>query len=134
MPNEPVSYKGVMVSSTFTDLVEHREALIKVINGQRLMPIVMEYDSAKPGIDVLDSSLQMVRDASAYVGVISHKYGQIPDDPRRAPLRAGVTPDREKPLAADAVNECLGGFGTRTIGRRERSDAEKHSSAARGLL
>jgi tetratricopeptide (TPR) repeat protein len=91
MPNEPVSYKGVMVSSTFTDLVGHRRALIKAINGQQLKPNVMENDSAKPGVDVLDSSLQMVRDASAYVGVISHKYGQIPDDPVRNPSGLSLT-------------------------------------------
>jgi hypothetical protein len=91
MPNEPVSYKGVMVSSTFTDLVEHREALIKAINGQQLKPVGMESDAAKPGIDVLDSSLQMVRDASAYVGVISHKYGQIPEDAERNPKGLSLT-------------------------------------------
>ncbi len=91
MPNEPVSYKGVMVSSTFTDLVEHRKALIKAINGQKLMSVVMEHDSAKPAVDVLDSSLQMVRDASAYVSVISHKYGQIPEDPKRNPEGLSLT-------------------------------------------
>ena len=82
---EPVHYKGVMVSSTFTDLEQHRDALIDAINRQDLKPVVMEYDSAKPGVDVLDSSLQMVRDASAYVGVISHKYGRIPECPERNP-------------------------------------------------
>ena len=37
----------VMVSSTFTDLVEHRRALIKSLNEHDLRPNVMEYDSAK---------------------------------------------------------------------------------------
>jgi tetratricopeptide (TPR) repeat protein len=69
---------GVMVSSTFTDLKEHRAALIKAIEGQGLKAVVMENDSAKPAVDVIDSSLQMVRDGSAYIGVISHKYGQTP--------------------------------------------------------
>ena len=76
----PVIYKGVMVSSTFTDLEEHRAALINAIEGQKMMPVSMENDSAKPGIDVIDSSLQMVREASAYILVISHKYGKIHDD------------------------------------------------------
>ena len=61
----PVQYKGVMVSSTFTDLVKHRDALIKAIDGQKLKSVAMEHDSAKPVGDVIDSSLQMVRDASA---------------------------------------------------------------------
>lgn len=91
MPNESVSYKGVMVSSTFTDLQGHRRALVKAIDGQQLKSVVMENDSAKPGVDVLDSSLQMVRDASAYVGVISHKYGQIPHDPARNPDELSLT-------------------------------------------
>lgn len=91
MPNEPVSYPGVMVSSTFTDLVEHRRALIKAIDGQNLKPVGMEHDSAKPAIDVLESSLQKVRDASAYVGVISHKYGQIPEDAGRNPEGLSLT-------------------------------------------
>lgn len=91
MPNEPASYRGVMVSSTFTDLAEHRQALMKAIDGQQLKAVGMENDPAKPAIDVLDSSLQMVRDASAYVGVISHKYGQVPEDPERNPEGLSLT-------------------------------------------
>ena len=95
MPNKtnftPRQYKGVMVSSTFEDLKRHRAALIKAIDGQALKPVVMENDSAKPDGDVVDSSLQMVRDASAYVGVISHKCGQIPDCPERNPERLSLT-------------------------------------------
>ncbi len=87
----PVSYPGVMVSSTFTDLKEHRAVLIKAIDGQELKPVVMENDSAKPGIDVIDSSLQMVQKASAYIGVISHRYGQIHEDTSRNPERLSLT-------------------------------------------
>lgn len=79
----PRQYLGVMVSSTFTDLEQHRAALIKAIKGQVLTDVAMENDSAKPDVDVIDSSLQMVRDASAYIGVISRKYGQMPLCPMR---------------------------------------------------
>ncbi|HXA20600.1 MAG TPA: DUF4062 domain-containing protein [Thermoanaerobaculia bacterium] len=89
--SEPVAYKGVMVSSTFTDLVQHREALIKAIDKQKLKAVAMENDSALPAIDLIDSSLQMVRDAAAYIGVISHKYGQIPECPKRNPKGLSVT-------------------------------------------
>ena len=51
----------------------------------------MENDSAKPDVDVIDSSLQMVRDASAYVGVISYKYGQIPECSARNPDLLSLT-------------------------------------------
>jgi hypothetical protein len=86
----PRQYPGIMVSSTFTDLEQHRIALIKAINSQGLHEIAMENDSAKP-IDVIDSSLQMVRDGSAYIGVISHKYGQTPSCHLRNPDQLSIT-------------------------------------------
>src|SRR5271170_4107820 len=79
----PLRYHGVMVSSTFTDLERHRAALIKAIKGQGLTDVAMENDSAKADVDVIDSSLQMVRDATAYVCLISKKYGQTPVSPDR---------------------------------------------------
>jgi hypothetical protein len=87
----PHAYKGVMVSSTFTDLKDHRAALIKVIDGADLKSVVMENDSAKPDVDVVDSSLRMVQRSAAYIGVISHKYGQTPTCPRRNPDQLSVT-------------------------------------------
>jgi hypothetical protein len=81
----PIQFQGVMVSSTFEDLSEHRSALIRAIKGQGLTDVAMENDSAKAGVDLIDSSLQMVRDSAAYVGIISHKYGQIPKCPGRNP-------------------------------------------------
>ena len=87
----PRQYLGVMVSSTFTDLEQHRAAVIKAIKGQGLTDVAMENDSAKPDVDVIESSLQMVRDAAAYVGVISHKYGQTPLCPERNPGALSIT-------------------------------------------
>ncbi len=87
----PLDYKGVMVSSTFTDLVQHRAALMRAIDAQRLKAVAMEHDTARPDVDVIDSSLQMVRDAAAYVGVIGHKYGQIPLCQRRNPEQRSLT-------------------------------------------
>jgi hypothetical protein len=87
----PTNFKGVMVSSTFTDLKQHRAALIQCIDGQEFKSVVMENDSARPVADVLDSSLQMVHKASAYIGVVSHKYGQIPECSERNPDRHSLT-------------------------------------------
>ncbi|MBV8629673.1 MAG: DUF4062 domain-containing protein [Silvibacterium sp.] len=87
----PRLYLGVMISSTFTDLEHHRAALIKAVSGQGFTAVAMENDSAKPDVDVIDSSLQMVRDASAYVGLISHKYGQTPVSPDRNPNAVSIT-------------------------------------------
>jgi len=87
----PRSIPQVMVSSTFTDLKEHRDALIKALNEHDLHPNVMEYDSAKPVGDVIDSSLQMVRDSAAYILVISRKYGQTPECSTRNPNKLSIT-------------------------------------------
>ncbi|HST21586.1 MAG TPA: DUF4062 domain-containing protein [Blastocatellia bacterium] len=87
----PLQFKGVMVSSTFTDLKAHRVAIIKAIDAQGRKAVVMENDSAKPGIDVIDSSIQMVRDSSAYVAIISHKYGQVPECSERNPDHLSLT-------------------------------------------
>src|SRR6185295_16030586 len=87
----PRKYLGVTISSTFTDLKEHRAALIKAIKGAGLTDVAMENDSAKPGLDVIDSSLEMVQDGSAYIGVISRKYGQTPKCPKRNPGNVSIT-------------------------------------------
>jgi hypothetical protein len=68
-----------MISSTFTDLKEHRAAVRDALSRQGLKDIAMENDSAKP-IGVLKSSLGMVADASAYICLISKRYGQTSNE------------------------------------------------------
>ncbi len=80
-----------MVSSTFTDLQEHRAALIRAIKGQGLSDIAMENDSAKADVDVVASSLQMVQNSSAYCAVIGSRYGQTPECPVRNPDKLSIT-------------------------------------------
>ena len=89
--SEPKNYKAIMLSSTFTDLKEHRQRAIEAINHLGYVPRVMERTGARAGIDVIGSSLNMVRDLVAYVGVISSKYGQTPVDPVRNPDRLSIT-------------------------------------------
>lgn len=90
-PSAPLRYQGVTISSTFTDLKEHRAALVKAIKGNGLTDVAMENDSAKPGLDVIASSLQMVRDGLAYIGVIGRKYGQMPESSDRNPNNLSIT-------------------------------------------
>src|SRR5579871_5436900 len=90
-PYAPVFVGQVMVSSTFTDLIEHRAAAIRAIHKRGLRANVMEYDDAKPAGDVVDSSWQMVRESAGYICLISHKYGQIPECPERNPDRLSLT-------------------------------------------
>ncbi len=91
MPDDPKSFPGVMISSTFTDLKEHRDALIDTLLKQGLHPVAMEHNAPRPGEDVISASLRMVREASAYIGLISHRYGEIPDDPDRNPDRLSIS-------------------------------------------
>jgi hypothetical protein len=41
MSNDPIRYHGVMISSTFIDLKNHRQALIKALNDLGLMQVAM---------------------------------------------------------------------------------------------
>jgi len=87
---DPKHFLGITISSTFTDLQEHRAALIKIISANGLKPIAMEDDAAK-NMDVIDSSIGMVREGSAYIGIIAKKYGQTPEDQIRNPKELSIT-------------------------------------------
>ena len=95
MPNGaapvPRLIPGIMLSSTFTDLEHHRAILIQALKGEGLTDIAMENDTAKAGVDLVDSSLQMVQDGWAYIGIIGHKYGQTPQDPKRNSTELSIT-------------------------------------------
>lgn len=86
----PQQFLGITVSSTFNDLGIHRAALVKSIKAIGLTDISMENDSAK-FIDVIDSSIEMVRKGAAYIGIIAFSYGQIEDDPVKNPDRLSIT-------------------------------------------
>ncbi|MFL6255777.1 MAG: DUF4062 domain-containing protein [Pyrinomonadaceae bacterium] len=87
----PHLYQGVMVSSTFQDLQAHRARLLDALQKEKLFAIGMEDYVPVPGDDVLSSSLKMVREASAYIGLISHRYGQVVEDPERNPHAYSVS-------------------------------------------
>jgi tetratricopeptide (TPR) repeat protein len=87
----PHLFQGVMVSGTFRDLRTHRARLLDALQKERLFAIGMEGYVPVPGEDVLSSSLNMVREASAYVGLISHRYGQVVEDPERNPHAYSVS-------------------------------------------
>lgn len=89
--NEPKNYRAIMLSSTFTDLKEHRQRAIEAISKLGYVPKVMEHTGAHAGSDVIESSLNMVRDSVAYVCVIGLKYGQAPFDADRNPDRLSIT-------------------------------------------
>ena len=91
MTTAPRTYQSIMVSSTFTDLEEHRAKVIEAIQHHRFYANVMEYSGAAIGPDVLDKSLAMVAESAAYVLVIGHRYGQCPIDPDRNAQERSIT-------------------------------------------
>jgi tetratricopeptide (TPR) repeat protein len=87
IPDHP----DVMISSTYTDLAEHRRAVIDALLRLSLFPNVMEFDSAKANKTVIDSSFDMLSKAKAYIGIISHRYGSVPKDAKRNPDNLSIT-------------------------------------------
>ena len=85
MDDDAKTYRAVTVSSTFTDLKPHRSEVREALTRFDLLPKVMEHDGARADADVIDSSLGFVQDSSAFIGIISHKYGQTPACPERNP-------------------------------------------------
>src|ERR1044072_8122434 len=87
----PHQYRGVMVSSAFSDLGLHRAELLKALRKEKLFAVGMEEYVPAPADDVISSSLNMVREASAYVGLISHRYGQVVEEAERNPHSYSVS-------------------------------------------
>src|SRR5262249_41911607 len=80
-----------MLSSTFTDLKEHRQRAIDAIQSVGYMPSVMEFSGAHTDGDFIQASLKMVQDAAAFIVVIGYKYGAIPRDSERNPNGLSIT-------------------------------------------
>jgi hypothetical protein len=74
----PNTVPRVMISSTFIDLKEHREAAIDALLAAGFYPVVMEHNIGTPDDHVISSSLDMVDSAAAYICLIGDRYGQTP--------------------------------------------------------
>ena len=81
----------IMLSSTYVELREHRQAVRETMLGQRMFPLAMEDDAAIPELDLIGASLAKVDQAVAYVGLISYRFGQRPVDPVRNPEGLSLT-------------------------------------------
>jgi hypothetical protein len=81
----------VMISSTFIDLKEHREAAINALLAAGLFPVVMEHNIGSPDDHVISSSLAMVDSAAAYMCLIGDRYGQTPTSAKHNPTGLSVT-------------------------------------------
>src|SRR5215471_7004958 len=81
----------IMVSSTYKELLDHRRAVVEALNGQQMLPLAMEFDAAIAGQDLIGASLAKVDKAHAYVGLISYRYGQMPECGKRNRRRLSLT-------------------------------------------
>ncbi len=84
-------HPDVMVSSTYIDLTTHRAIVCEALLRVGFFPVGMEYDSAKAGKDIIASSMDMVKGAQAYICLIGHRYGGVPNDPQRNPNELSIT-------------------------------------------
>jgi hypothetical protein len=80
----------VMLSSTFIDLEQHRNAVIAAMNGLQLSPLAQEFDASSDS-DLIKSSLEKVDTADVYVGLIGARYGQRPECRDRNPECLSLT-------------------------------------------
>jgi hypothetical protein len=82
----------VMVSSTFRDLRECRDAVRDAVESQGMPPLRLEADSALPDRGIITNSLAKVDEADAYVVLISnYRYGQVIEDKELNPKGLSVT-------------------------------------------
>jgi hypothetical protein len=81
----------VMISSTFIDLKEHRQATIDALLANGLFPVAMEHAIGTPDDHVISSSLAMVASAAGYICLIGDRYGQTPASPAHNPNSLSVT-------------------------------------------
>jgi hypothetical protein len=69
----------IFISSTFTDLKEHRAALFSVIEGEDGKAQAMEFFGSRPNTPK-EECLQEVRKAHVYVLILGMRYGSIDDE------------------------------------------------------
>ena len=67
----------VFISSTYKDLVDHRSAAIRAVEGTSYQAVKMEVFGARPG-EPSDACLKEVEESDLFVGVYAHRYGHIP--------------------------------------------------------
>ena len=89
-PHAPLRYQRIAISSTFTDLKDHRAALIKAIKGNGLTDVAMGTTRPSPHYCGLILPSRWCGTAR-YIGVISRKYGRTPESPKLNPGGVSIT-------------------------------------------
>ena len=82
---------SVMLSSSFLDLRDQRQVASEALEHAKFFVDRMEPDGARPGMDVIASSLQKVDEAHAYLLLLGRRYGEPPVSPDRNPNGLSAT-------------------------------------------
>ncbi|MBC8448331.1 MAG: DUF4062 domain-containing protein [Chloroflexi bacterium] len=90
----------VFISSTYRDLVEHRQAVIDILLRLNLQPIAMEFFGADPD-EPKQVCADKIRDCGLFIGIYAHRYGFIPEDDEKS-----IT-EQEFDLAQELDKHCF---------------------------
>ena len=130
-PTTGATQLKVVVSSTVSDLQEHRRGVLDACLRQGMFPLMTEHQAATAD-DLASESTRRVDEASIYLGIFGHRYGDIPAWPRRLDHRDGVRPRRRaRPAASglpDARRAPTTSFGRRPRGNRGTAGAAQGTS------
>jgi hypothetical protein len=132
----------VMLSSTFKDLMELREAALHVLLHTRCFPIAMEHDSSLSTENLIAASLNKVDAAHGYLCVMGWVYGQRPKSRKRNPKDLSLTElefdralDRGIPISVIELTDRYpvgeGGNEKDPISKSKLEDFRKKVRAAR---
>jgi hypothetical protein len=78
--NQPSVPKKVYISSTYSDLIDYRQAVYKALRKLRYDAIAMEDYVATGQHPPLDKCLADVAECDYYVGIFAWRYGYIPTE------------------------------------------------------
>jgi len=72
-------YIPIFVGSTYSDLVEHRKAVMDALHKLKTIVNGMEYFGAKTGSPI-EECLNAVRESQVYIGIFAMRYGSIEEN------------------------------------------------------
>ena len=84
------THRDVVISSTSTDLKDHRDMVKDAVWRAGMFPRTIEQLGAMP-IDAVAYSLDLVDKAEVYVGIFGYRYGFMPTDKQINPNGVSIT-------------------------------------------
>lgn len=67
----------VIISSTFEDLKDYRQAAVEVVNRYKGVPLAMEFFMSQPQ-EPKEACEKEIHECDVFVGIYAHRYGFIP--------------------------------------------------------